>query len=199
MRLHFLRSGKISRFSAFSSIFCVIFHFQHNGKLFVDDYILRVGSDFFHWMLWWAVMPMEQLSHYVAVHYNTEPFQFHSTLFTEEVIWSFHIWSFVLIICAVGIPIAYWYKYKFRKNTKRRRLRRSGKDHDDSKDGHEDHDDKIKEMTRRTPFNHILNNNHPITQAINKGLVRLEIMVHDTHSGNRSSLPLSSLLKRKDF
>ncbi len=32
---------------------------KHNGNLFVDDYVLRVGVDFFHWILWWIIMPLE--------------------------------------------------------------------------------------------------------------------------------------------
>jgi len=170
---------------------------KHNGKLFVDDYILRVGSDFFHWMLWWAVMPCERLSHYVSVTYNIEPFQFHSTTFGHDLVWSFHIWSLLIIIGAFGIPIGYWYKYKFRKTMKRRRRR--GKHHHDGggSRGHDDDDDaerKIKGKNRK-PLNHILNHNHPITKAINRGLVNLEIMVH--HDGNRSSLPLFGKPRRE--
>ena len=93
---------------------------------------------------------------------------------------------------------------------KRHRRRQSGKEEDDSSnaDGHDrnekDHGDDSKsrtkkEIARRTPVTDILNNNLPITEAINKGLVRLEIMVQDTQNGKRISLPLSSLLKRKDF
>eukprot|EP01084_Bolivina_argentea_P214604 364323_1 len=90
---------------------------KNNGNLYVDDYVLRVGVDFFHWILWWIIMPCERLSHWLSVTYKFD-LGFHSTSFSEEVIWSFHVWTFVGIVLLVACPLLYWYKYKFKKNMK---------------------------------------------------------------------------------
>ena len=31
---------------------------RHNGNLYIDDLVLCVGVDFFHWMLWWIICPV---------------------------------------------------------------------------------------------------------------------------------------------
>ena len=135
----------------------------------MDDYILRIGCDFYLWIVWWFVAPLEHFSHWMSVEYGIEPFKIHSTLFSEELIWHFHVGSLLIIICAVGFPLGVWYKCRFRKTMKRRRRTRIFV---------VDEDVEGLNMGKGTKsLTQILKNNHSITQAINKGLVKLEIMV----------------------
>merc|ERR1712244_18359 len=90
---------------------------KNDGNLYVEDYVLRIGTDFFHWLLWWIIMPCERLSHWFSVNYHFD-IGIHSTTFSEEVIWRFHVWTFVAAVLMFGIPLLYWYKFKFRKTVK---------------------------------------------------------------------------------
>eukprot|EP00488_Nonionellina_sp_1-RS-2012_P002599 TRINITY_DN5074_c0_g1_i1.p1 TRINITY_DN5074_c0_g1~~TRINITY_DN5074_c0_g1_i1.p1 ORF type:complete len:153 (+),score=10.79 TRINITY_DN5074_c0_g1_i1:23-481(+) len=63
----------------------------NNGNLYIDDYVLRIGVDFFHWMLWWIIMPYQRLSHWLSVHHEFD-IGFHSTEFSETVIWRISCW-----------------------------------------------------------------------------------------------------------
>merc|ERR1719229_566804 len=85
---------------------------KNDGNLYVEDYVLRIGTDFFHWLLWWIIMPCERLSHWFSVNYHFD-IGMHSTTFSEEVIWRFHIWTLVAVVLMLGIPLLYWYKFKF--------------------------------------------------------------------------------------
>jgi len=170
---------------------------EHGGNLYIDDYVLRVGVDFFHWLLWWIIMPCERLSHWLSVTYHFD-LGFHSTTFSETVIWRFHVWTFLAVVILLGVPLLYWYKYIFRANMKvsGRRHRRRHHDH------HQHHHDRNKKKYQlklnrerekpQTP--NLLDPNHPITQQLVKGLVNLEIMVH-THNG--ASFPALSLKTQK--
>eukprot|EP01084_Bolivina_argentea_P214602 364321_1 len=90
---------------------------KNKGNLYVDDYVLRVGVDFFHWIMWWIIMPVERLSHWCSKTFDFD-LGFHSTTFSEEVIWRFHVWTFVAVVLFIAFPLLYWYKYKFTKNMK---------------------------------------------------------------------------------
>merc|ERR1719229_1790765 len=90
---------------------------ENKGNLYIDDYVLRVGVDFFHWILWWIIMPCERLSHWLSVTYKFD-LGVHSSTFSEEVIWRFHVWTFVAVVLLLACPIIYWYKCKFIKNMK---------------------------------------------------------------------------------
>eukprot|EP00483_Globobulimina_turgida_P009995 UN10014 len=94
----------------------------------------------------------------------------HSTTFSEEVIWRFHVWTFVGIVLVLGLPLLYWYKYKFIKSMKINK--KYVKNHQLMKE---------KKLRKSNSFLNI-NNSHPITKQLVKGLVNLEIMVH--HNGN---------------
>eukprot|EP01083_Nonionella_stella_P005164 14992_1 len=98
---------------------------EHDGKLYVTDWVLRIGTDFFHWILWWAIMPMERLSHWFQVHLSIDPIGMHSTTFSEEVVWRWHIWAVVGIILVSAIPIGLWYKYKFTVNRRQNTMSRA--------------------------------------------------------------------------
>lgn len=157
---------------------------KHRGALFVDDYVLRVGSDLFHWMLWWVIMPCERLSHWMSVHFGFD-LGFHSTTFTEEVIWNFHIGTFLAIVIAVAIPLGLWYRFRFRAKMKRRpRRKESGGGGDDfcPKKGRKKESGSEKKGRKKE---------HPLSAAISKGLGGLEIMVQ--HNGKSSTLALSLL------
>merc|ERR1712228_278836 len=143
---------------------------ENKGNLYVDDYVLRVGVDFFHWILWWIIMPCERLSHWLSITYGFD-LGFHSTTFSEEVIWRFHVWTFVALFIILGIPIIYWYKYHFKTTMKMKR--------NESNDKNNKTKSKSKERL-------------PITQQLVKGLVNLEIMVH--HNGN--TFPLLKTQKK---
>jgi len=129
----------------------------------------------------WIIMPCERLSHWLSITYGFD-IGMHSTHFSEEVIWRFHVWTFVAVFIIIGIPILYWYKYHFRATMKVKRMR-----HDNSKyNKHKAKPKSTKEMSsskgRGKSFSfgkdNLLNNNHPITQQLVKGLINLEIKVH---------------------
>jgi len=81
----------------------------------------------------------------------------------------------------------------------KRRRRRGKHHHDDGRGshhrGHNDDDDDDERKMNRKNRKPLTIHNHPITKAINRGLVNLEIMVH--HDGNRSSLPLFGKPRRE--
>eukprot|EP00485_Elphidium_margaritaceum_P004592 CAMPEP_0202708946 /NCGR_PEP_ID=MMETSP1385-20130828/21098_1 /ASSEMBLY_ACC=CAM_ASM_000861 /TAXON_ID=933848 /ORGANISM="Elphidium margaritaceum" /LENGTH=641 /DNA_ID=CAMNT_0049368073 /DNA_START=63 /DNA_END=1988 /DNA_ORIENTATION=- len=158
----------------------------HDGNLYVDDYVLRVGADFFHWMLWWLIMPGERLSHWLSITYGFD-MGVHSSTFSETVIWKIHIWVFIAVVILFFIPLLYWYRNCFRKNMK---VTRFGHKRRNSKDKKEKPSAlRSKSFSLNTAYRNkdgsttnILSQNHPITQQLVKGLVNFEIMVH--HNGN---------------
>ena len=173
---------------------------RHNGNLYIDDYVLRVGVDFFHWVLWWLIMPGERLSHWLSVTYHFD-MGIHSTTFSEEVIWKMHIWSFLAVILIFGFPLLYWYKYRFRKtmkisiNKNKRLIRRNSKNHKEKVHKKTHHH---KHLSRSYSFNNkksqkTKNQANQIKEHLLKGLVNLEIMVQDS----KITVPLSSWKTQK--
>ena len=171
---------------------------KHSGNLYIDDYVLRVGVDFFHWILWWIIMPCERLSHWLSVTYHFD-LGFHSTTFSEEVIWRFHIWTFVAVVLLIGLPIFYWYKYRFRATMKINKFnRRNSKNRNYKqkiKHDHDLHKNNKKKMKKSSSFVRSNNKNvNQIKELLGKGLVNLEIMVHNI-DGNTFPLNLKTQKK----
>ena len=170
---------------------------RHNGNLYIDDYVLRVGVDFFHWLLWWIIMPCERLSHWLSVTYHFD-LGFHSTTFSEEVIWRFHVWTFVGIVILTGLPIFYWYKYRFRRQIKvSGKLKYDALNRRNSKNRkYKQH--KIKHSSSinksRKKSSSFIKDGTKLKDLLNTGLVNLEIMVHNI-DGNTFPLNLKTQKK----
>jgi len=155
----------------------------NHGILYVDDYVLRGGHDVFLGLLWWTVGPIESLVHWGSVTYHIDwGIKIHSTAFSEDVIWKFHVWTFIAIIFIFALSLGYWYKYLFSKNRKKYI---KNEDEIDFINDHIHLNSSTKRKNKSFSFDintNILNNNNPITQKFVDRLNNLEVIV--TNNGN---------------